>query len=113
VTRLRAAIETGSFRTRERALVRIRDGGSTRYGFFFGMGVIASVVERWNQGRKSGPLANQARSLWAMLTGLRSTAGTATQAMKSGAVDFIEKPVKSTHLFERIQTALDSDSPSS
>ena len=38
----------------------------------FGLGVIAQVVERWNEERKPGALANQLRSLWAMMTGLSS-----------------------------------------
>lgn len=34
---------------------------------------------------------------------------TSSEAFAHGACDFIEKPVKPTHLFERIQTALNAD----
>jgi hypothetical protein len=51
--------------------VRIRDGDCTRHGFFFGTGVIATVIDRWNTDRKPDPFLNELRSIWAMATGLR------------------------------------------
>ena len=67
---LTRAIETGRFDSFERGLVRVQQGNSLQHGFFFGLGVIAQVIERWNEERKPGVLANQLRSLWAIVTGL-------------------------------------------
>jgi hypothetical protein len=67
---LEASIRTGNFQTHPRSLVRIEGASSVEYGFFFGVGVIAQVVERWNEQRKPGAFSNQLRSLWAMVTGL-------------------------------------------
>ena len=72
VESLRQAICSGSFRETTRPLLRIRSGAAIEHGFFFGIGIIAEVVERWNEQRKGGALANQAHSLWAMITGLRN-----------------------------------------
>lgn len=63
-------IRTGELRTHSRPLVQVSGGQRDEYGFFFGLGVIAQVVERWNQERKPGALTNQIRSLWAMISGL-------------------------------------------
>lgn len=70
VAGLETAIRSGRLPVRPRGLVRVDDAGTVQHGFFFGLGVIARVVERWNDERRAGALANQARSLWAMLTGL-------------------------------------------
>lgn len=70
VKNLERAIHSGSFGSQMRSLVQIRRGTRSEYGFFFGAGVIAQAVERWNEERQSGAIGNQARSLWAMITGL-------------------------------------------
>lgn len=72
VASLETVIRSGSLPIEPRPLVRVDDGKRPEYGFFFGLGVIAQVVERWNQERKPGALANQLRSFWAMISGLRS-----------------------------------------
>jgi diacylglycerol kinase family enzyme len=72
VESLNRVIQSGSLPIEQRSLVRADNGQVPEYGFFFGLGVIAEVVERWNQNRKQGALANQLKSLWAMIAGLRS-----------------------------------------
>ncbi len=73
---LGAAIRTGTFGSQARPLVRVEQGGAVQHGFFFGAGVIAQVVERWNEERDQGSLTsqtvNQTRTLWAMIRGLSS-----------------------------------------
>ena len=83
VAELEKAIRTGELRIKPRALVSVDNGERPEYGFFFGMGVIAQVVERWNEERKPGALTNQLRSLWAMITGL-SNVSSATQISIDG-----------------------------
>ncbi len=70
VAGLEQMIRSGSCRTQPRPLVRADGDDGPQYGFFFGLGVIARVVERWNAERKPGALANQFRSLRAMVTSL-------------------------------------------
>jgi diacylglycerol kinase (ATP) len=70
VASLDHAVRSGELDCIARSLVRVGDGNHTHHGFFFGMGAIATVVRQWNDERKPGPLLNQLRSLWAMLTGL-------------------------------------------
>jgi hypothetical protein len=72
VRSLEAIIRSEACPTHPRSLVRVEQGGSVEHGFFFGLGVIAQIVERWNEERQAGALANQIRSFWAMITGLRS-----------------------------------------
>lgn len=72
VASLDRAVRTGQTETMTRPLVRVRDDRTTHHGFFFGMGVIATVIQQWNDERKPGPFMNQLRSLWAMVTGLRA-----------------------------------------
>ena len=67
---LRRIILSGDLMTQPRPLVRVDNGERPEYGFFFGLGAIAQVVERWNEERKPGAFSNQLRSLWAMLSGL-------------------------------------------
>lgn len=67
---LEEQIRTGRLNTRARSLVMVESDDVVEHGFFFGMGVIAQVVEHWNEQRKPGALANQLRSAWAMVTGL-------------------------------------------
>jgi len=76
VTGLQTAIRTEQLTTQTRALVRVDHGQNSAYGFFFGMGVIAQVVERWNTERKPGALTNQIRSLGAMVAGLSGVSST-------------------------------------
>jgi diacylglycerol kinase family enzyme len=83
VTSLERAITSADLRIQNRPLVRVQDGGETRFGFFFGAGIIATVVERWNVERSSGQFANQLRSLIAMINGLRS-ASAATEVVLDG-----------------------------
>ena len=69
---LERAILSGNIPIQPRPLVQVDDGERTEYGFFFGLGVIAQVVKRWSEERKQGALANQLRSLLAMVRGLSS-----------------------------------------
>ena len=72
VAALAEVINTGNLRTQSLPLVQVIGGQRPEYGFFFGLGIIAQVVERWNEERKPGALVNQIRSLRAMITGLSS-----------------------------------------
>ena len=72
VASLERIIRSGALPIQPRPLVRVDDGERPEFGFFFGLGIIAQVVERWNLERKPGAIANQLKSLWAMITGLRS-----------------------------------------
>ena len=84
VLSLEQAITSGNLRIQKRPLVRVQDGEETQFGFFFGTGIIATVVERWNLERRSGQFANQLRSLIAMVNGLRS-ASSATEVVLDGS----------------------------
>lgn len=72
VQSLERIIRSGQLPMQQRPLVRVEADGQSQFGFFFGLGVIAQVVERWNAERKPGALSNQIRSLWAMVSGLSS-----------------------------------------
>jgi diacylglycerol kinase family enzyme len=72
VLSLEKAIRSGNLPLQQRSLLRVDSGSQQEHGFFFGLGVIAQVVERWNQERKPGAFTNQLRSLWAMISGLSS-----------------------------------------
>jgi len=78
VTSLEKIIRTGDLKIAQRPLVRVDNGERPEYGFFFGLGVIAQVVERWNEERKPGAFTNQLRSLWAMISGLSSVSSATT-----------------------------------
>lgn len=79
VQSLRNAIETGHFETAERRMLTVTTLERVEHGFFFGLGVIASVIERLSEGRKSAAMINQLRSFWAMVTGLTSTSATSSE----------------------------------
>jgi diacylglycerol kinase family enzyme len=85
VASLGELIHSGNLPTQTRPLVQVDGGKRTEYGFFFGLGIIAQVVERWNEERKSGALSNQFRSLWAMLTGLKSASSATCLTMNGEA----------------------------
>ncbi len=72
VSSLERVIRSGNLPIEPRSLVGVDTGQGLEYGFFFGLGVIAEVVQRWNQERKPGALANQLKSAWAMIAGLSS-----------------------------------------
>jgi diacylglycerol kinase family enzyme len=97
VASLARCIEGGQPETFTRPLVRAESGDRVEHGFFFGMGVIAEVVERWNEERKPGAFANQLRSVGAMMTGL-------TRASASLAVDVDGQPHS---LYGLLATTLD------
>ena len=71
--KLNECINTKSVPTQDRAMVRIEAADDIHHGFFFGMGVIATLVEDWNDKRAEAAISNQLRSVWAFLNGLRST----------------------------------------
>ncbi|MGD8832132.1 MAG: diacylglycerol kinase family protein [Pseudomonadales bacterium] len=81
VASLHRAIRSGVYESGERPLVRVRDGNATAHGFFFGMGVIGEVVERWNRERGAAVSGNQLRTALAMLRGLRSVSSTTEIAL--------------------------------
>jgi diacylglycerol kinase family enzyme len=81
VASLEKSIASGNLRIEGRPLVQVDNGIRTEYCFFFGLGIIAQVVERWNQERKPGAFSNQLRSLWAMITGLSSVSSATTLAI--------------------------------
>ena len=56
-----------------------------RFGII-GAGVIADVVKQWNEGRKPGPVANQLRSLQAMVTGLTTVSSTSEVVLNGKAL---------------------------
>lgn len=72
VVSLERAIRTSTYAEKANSLVQIRQGETVEHGFFWGAGVIAEVVERWNDERKAGAFTNQIHSLWAMISGLRT-----------------------------------------
>jgi diacylglycerol kinase family enzyme len=82
VAALRQAVTTGQFKSQQRSLLQVsfmQDNLSLdkqvehrEYGFFLGVGVIARLVERWDQQRRPGGAINQMRSLMAMVTSLRT-----------------------------------------
>ncbi len=81
VASLERIIRTSDPTIQTRPLVRVDSDNRPEYGFFFGLGVIAQVVERWNEERTQGALGNRLRSLWAMISGLRSVSSSTAMTM--------------------------------
>jgi diacylglycerol kinase family enzyme len=97
VASLARCIENGQPETFTRPMVRAASPDRVEHGFFFGVGVIAQVVQRWAEQRKPGAFTNQLRSVGAMITGL-------TRASASLSVDLDGQP---RSLYGLLATTLD------
>lgn len=70
VASLDRAIRSGAFATTARSLVRVSQGDALEHGFFFGAGIIAEIIERWDEQHKPGVIGNRIQSLRALVSGL-------------------------------------------
>lgn len=90
VRRLTHLIEHESpatLQTRRRPLLEIRTGTQTLYGYFLGLGAIASAVQDWRANRRDTAATNQLRSLAALARGLSGGSASAPVSVNGRHLD--------------------------